>query len=278
MGTAETGITSPGAPSLTVVSSNLPREVVTADDVATLAAALDRIGEPGAASLSEIYDGCVSDRQAATIAARTSLDAALAEARRRLADLREERDAIAAERDDAPPSTDLRPASRDARPGAPLWQLVRFAPGVPDDAAAAIEGALYGAGLLTAWVHPDPALTATALQAAEADGYLIPTVPVASAQANSAQAAAQRTGKTLADVLVAEDQEHVPSDVIVAVLSSITLADDIMAAGSDIPARPAPRDSDEMRERRARRGLDYVFGDAPALAQSREPGRRWPPR
>jgi hypothetical protein len=253
---ATADIPSPEAPSLAVVASNLPREVVTDDDVATLAAALDRIGEPGAASLSEIYDGCVSDKQAATIATRTSLDAALAEARRRLADLREERDAIAAERDDAPPPTDLRPASREARAGAPLWQLIRFAPDVPDDTAAAIEGALYGAGLLTAWVHPDPALTATALQAAEADGYLIPTVP-----AGSAQVTAFRTGKTLADVLVAEDQEHVPSDVVVAVLRSITLADDIMAPGSDIPARQEPR-----------RGLDYIFGDVPALASSSEPG------
>ncbi len=34
-----------------------------------------------------------------------------------------------------------------------------------------------------------------------------------------------------------------PSDVIVAVLRSITLADDIMAAGSDIPARPEPWDA-----------------------------------
>jgi hypothetical protein len=268
---AAADVPSPEAPSLALVTSNLPRDVITDHDVATLAAGLDRIGEPGAVSLSEIYNGCVSDKQAATIAARTSLDAALAEARRRLADLWEERDAIAAERDDAPPPTDLRPASRDARPGAPLWQLVRFAPDVPDDTAAAIEGALYGAGLLTAWVHPDPALTATALQAAEADGYLIPTVPVASAQVNSAQVTAHRTGKTLADVLVAEDQEHVPSDVIVAVLRSITLADDIMAPGSDIPSRPVPWDSSELRERRARRGLDYVFGEVPALGPSREP-------
>jgi hypothetical protein len=264
--------TSPAAPpSLAVVTANLPGGVIAGDDAATLAAALDRIGEPGAASLSEIYDGCVSDRQAVTIAARTSLDAALAGARRRLADLREEREAIAAEQDDAPPSTDLRPASRDARPGAPLWRLVRFAPGVPDDIAAAIEGALYGAGLLTAWLHPDQALTATALQATEADGYLIPAVPFASAQVNSAQVTALRAGKTLADVLVAEDQEHVPSDVIVAVLRSITLVDDIMAAGSDIPAHAEPRDGGELRERRARRGLDYVFGDVPALAPYRAP-------
>jgi SbcC/RAD50-like, Walker B motif len=309
------------AESLATWTARWDTHTVTTTDAATLAAALDRIGEPGAASLSEIYDGCVSDRQAATIAARTSLDAALTQARRRLADLREERDVIAAERDDAPPSTDLRPASREDRPGAPLWQLVRFAPDVPDEAAAAIEGALYGAGLLTAWVHPDPALTATALQAAEADGYLIPTVPVASAQANSAQAnsaqansaqansaqiTARRTGRTLADVLVAEDQEHVPSDVIVAVLSSITLADDIMTAASDIPAQTAPtgqprfpvqpRDPNHPRARRAPRpsldsafaftradpgqpgdhralrGLDYVFGDVPALAASR-PGQ-----
>ena len=86
---------------------------------------------------------------------------------------------------------------------------------------------------------------------------------------------APRAGKTLADVLVAEDQEHVPSDVIVAVLRSITLAEDIMAAAPDIPARQephGPRDGGELRERRARRGLDYVFGDVPALAPSREPG------
>jgi hypothetical protein len=276
-GTADSA--SPAAPALAVVTSGLPPGVFTEDDAATIAAALDRIGEPGAASLSEIYDGCVSDRQAATIAARTSLEAALAAARLRLADLREERDAIAAERDDAPPSTDLRPASRDARPGAPLWQLVRFAPGVPDDIAAAIEGALYGAGLLTAWVHPDQALTAAALQAAEADGYLIPTVPAGSARVSSASPTALPTGspagKTLADVLVAEDQEHVPPDVVVAVLRSITLAEDIMAAAPDIPARQephGPRDGGELRERRARRGLDYVFGDVPALAPSRDPG------
>ena len=202
--TAAEDTLSPDAPSFAAVAASLPRDVVTDNDVATLTAALDRSGEPGAASLSEIYDGCVADRQAAAIAARTSLGAALAEARRRLAGLGEERAAIAAERDDAPPSTDLRPASREDRPGAPLWQLVRFAPDVPDDTAAAIEGALYGAGLLTAWVHPDPALTAAALQAAEADGYLIPTVP-----AGSAQVTALRAGQTLADVLVAEDRIRV---------------------------------------------------------------------
>ncbi|MGD0704023.1 MAG: SbcC/MukB-like Walker B domain-containing protein [Trebonia sp.] len=220
-----------------------------------LAEALALIGNAGAVGLAEVYDDRTAARQAAAIAARTTLDAALGQVRRHLADLRAERDVIAAEQDDAPPASDLRPATRDARAGAPLWQLVRFAPDIPDETAAAIEGALYGAGLLTAWVHPDPALTRTALEAAEADGYLIPT---ASGSAPGASpGAASRGAKTLADVLIPEDQEHVPSDVIVAVLRSITLTDDIMAAGSDIPA-PA-----------ASRGVDYVFGYAPAPPPAR---------
>jgi hypothetical protein len=220
-----------------------------------LAEALELIGNAGAVGLAEVYDDRTAARQAAAIAARTTLDAALGQVRRRLTDLRAERDVIAAEQDDAPPASDLRPAARDARPGAPLWQLVRFAPEIPDQTAAAIEGALYGAGLLTAWVHPDPALTRTALEAAEADGYLIPT---ASGRVPGASPGAAASGaKTLVDVLIPEDQEHVPADVIVAVLRSITLSDDIMAPGSDIPAR-APS-----------RGVDYVFGYAPAPRAAR---------
>jgi hypothetical protein len=77
----------PAAPSFnrfdTRFDPELPCHVISGSDAATLSAALDRSGEPGAASLSEIYDGCVSDRRAAAIAARTRLDAALTEARRR---------------------------------------------------------------------------------------------------------------------------------------------------------------------------------------------------
>jgi Putative exonuclease SbcCD, C subunit len=241
--------------SLPADGSELPDHLITTADIDALTEVLERTGEPGAASLAEAYDRCTADRQAATITAQANLGAALREARQHLTDLRAERDAIAAEQDDAPPASDLRPATRDARPGAPLWQLVRFAPDVPDETAAAIEGALYGAGLLTAWVHPDPALTRTALDAAEADGYLI---PAASGGAPGASPGTASGGaKTLADILIAEDQEHVPADVIVAVLRSITLADDIMASGSDIPARPVSR------------GIDYVLGYAPEAKAAR---------
>ncbi|HEY6792310.1 MAG TPA: SbcC/MukB-like Walker B domain-containing protein, partial [Trebonia sp.] len=139
--------------------------------------------------------------------------------RAHLTALRAERDAIAAEKDDAPPPNDLRTASRDGRPGAPLWQLVRFRDDVGGDRAAAIEGALYGAGLLTAWVHPDPALTQEALRAAQADGYLVAARPVA--------------GPTLADVLVPEEQQSVPAAVITGVLRSVGLAADELGQAGD---------------------------------------------
>ena len=189
--------------------------VVTADAEA-LAEALEVIGEAGATSLTEAFDRRTADRQAATITARANLETDLREVRNRLAGLRAERDAIAAEKDDAPPASDLRPASREGRPGAPLWQLVRFADGIEDAEAAAVEGALYGAGLLTAWVHPDPALTQAALAAAEADGYLVPAAPA--------------SGRTLAGILVPEEQENVAPAVVTAVLRSVALTDDIGGA------------------------------------------------
>ncbi|HEX6522408.1 MAG TPA: TIGR02680 family protein [Streptosporangiaceae bacterium] len=185
-----------------------------ADTAEPLADALDRIGEPGEPSLGELFGQLTADRQAAAITARANLETQIGDVRQRLADLRAERDAIAAEQDDAPPPSDLRPAGREGRPGAPLWQLVRFADSLDDARAAAIEGALYGAGLLTAWLHPDPALTREAVAAAEADGYLLPGPPA--------------EGRTLADVLVPEEE----NPAIAAVLRSIALTDDVPDAAS----------------------------------------------
>jgi hypothetical protein len=138
-----------------------------------------------------------------------------------------EREAIAGKRDDGPPASDLRPADRAERRGAPLWRLADFRPWVDATTAAAIEGALYGAGILTAWVHPDPALTATAVGAAEADGYLVALPPEA-----------RPTGRTLIDVLVPEQQDMVAPGLVEAVLASIALSESISSgsAGSAVTA------------------------------------------
>jgi len=193
---------------------------VAAPDAEALAEALDLIGEPGATSITEVFDGRTAERRAATITARAHLETDLREIRVRLAGRRAERDAIAAEQDDAPPTSDLRPARREGRPGAPLWRLVRFADGIGDAEAAAVEGALYGAGLLTAWVHPDPVLTEVALASAEADGYLIPSAPV--------------SGRTLAGILVPEEQDRVAPAVVTAVLRSVALTGDITGDIADV--------------------------------------------
>ncbi len=133
--------------------------------------------------------------------------AALADRRHKLV---AERDRIAAARDDAPAPSPARPADREGRLGAPLWRLVDFAPGVKDTEAAAIEAALAAAGLLDAWIHPDPAQTKAALRNLEQDGYL-----VAVAESD------RPTGRTLADVLVPEADAEVPADVVATVLACV---------------------------------------------------------
>jgi hypothetical protein len=187
-----------------------------------LTEALEHAGEAGAVSLAEIFDELTTDRRARSITSQALFESALTDVRARLRELRAERGEIAAEKDDAPPANDLRTASRAGRPGAPLWQLVRFADSVAGTEAAAIEGALYGAGLLTAWVHPDPAMTREALAAAEADGYLVPGT--------------RNSGRTLTEVLVPEEQDAVGPDVVSAVLRSIALTDDLASPEGAFPA------------------------------------------
>jgi hypothetical protein len=162
-------------------------------------------------------------RRAALAADVAALDVTLKQLTAELARLGALRDEVAAERDDAPALAGTRQDDRAGRPGAALWQLVRFADGVSDADAAAVEGALDAAGLLTAWIHPDPALTAAAVEHAAADAYLVPT-----------PAGKRPDGPTLASVLVPEDQDLVPARIVADVLASIALTDKLTVAS------PAP--------------------------------------
>jgi uncharacterized protein (TIGR02680 family) len=189
-----------------------------------LGGAVDRAGEPGAATLKEAYaeatGPAVTSRRDVLAALRSRREALAA----RRAEVAEERDRIAAERDDAPPAPPTRPARRDQRPGAPLWQLVRFADGVADSEAAGVEAALHAAGLLDAWLHPHPDATRSAVSDGEPDGYLLP-LPIAH----------RPSGRTLADLLVPEEQPDVPADQIAAVLASIATTMD-----KPVPTAVAP--------------------------------------
>lgn len=179
-----------------------------------LAAAVGTTGEPGAPTLREMYaeaTGAAVTQGRDRLAALAARRAALSDRR---AEVAAERARIADERDDAPPASLTRPAPRTGRPGAPLWRLVRFSDGVSGADAAAIEAALHAAGLLDAWLHPDPGTAATALAGDDLDGYLLPLPPHR-----------RPTGATLADVLVPEEQDDVPGGRISAVLTSVALAD-----------------------------------------------------
>jgi uncharacterized protein (TIGR02680 family) len=205
-----------------------PYAIITADQAGLLMAGLEGVGEPDAPSLTELF-GTLTAEQGHALTVRgerlRNRDADLAGAASRLAG---ERETVAGERDDGPPASDLRPANRAERAGAPLWQLADFRPGVDAGTAAAIEGALYGAGLLTAWIHPDPALTLAAVTAAEADGYLVALSPQA-----------RPTGRTLADILVPEQQDMVEPGLVEAVLSSIALAESV-PSGATAPVVTTP--------------------------------------
>lgn len=151
-----------------------------------------------------------------------------AQAKARAAELRAEREQVAAERDDAPAAfaarTDVRTADR---PGAPLWRLVRFADTITPEAAAGIEAALQAANLLDAWVCAE-----TELPEHTSDQFLRPLPK------------AQRpSGRTLADVLVVEDDSAaltVPRQTVADVLASIALHESDScghAGGSELAGR-----------------------------------------
>jgi uncharacterized protein (TIGR02680 family) len=189
--------------------------VVLEREVEPLVEALACVGEDGAPSLVESFTALAQPRRSALGERRGTLRAQLEHLDKQIESRRDEYDAIAAQRDESPPANDQRPAPRENRPGAPLWRLVDFAEAVSREDAAALEGALYGAGLLDAWIHPDEQATLAAWDAAEADGYL-----------RALPSELRPHGRTLAELLLVEEQDLVPGHVISGILASIAVVDD----------------------------------------------------
>jgi len=87
---------------------------------------------------------------------QAEVDAHQAGAERERAAVAEEIDRLRDGGHDVPPQPYTRnERSRDGRPGAPLWKVVDFAAGVPEDHRAGLEAALEAAGILDAWMTPD---------------------------------------------------------------------------------------------------------------------------
>jgi uncharacterized protein (TIGR02680 family) len=183
-------------------------DVVDDADRDDVLAAVAAVGDDGAELPAEAWRRRLAPRRDEATTRRARLQdaaATLAEQRRVL---EERRQAILDERDDAPPPLDWRGHGREQRPGAPLWQLVRFADHVAPATAAGIEAALEAAGLLDAWVRPDGQVADGAT-----DAFLV-----------ARDALRDGDTSTLAGVLVPEDQDAVPAEVVAGLLASVPLA------------------------------------------------------
>ncbi|GAA3226221.1 TIGR02680 family protein [Actinocorallia longicatena] len=191
---------------------------------------LDLIGRPGAPTLGEAFADLSEARRTGLIEKSAEVKHRADEVAVELADLGRERAKIAAERDDAPQHSPLRPAPREDRPGAPFWRLVRFADGLPDPDAASLEGALHAAGILTAWLHPTVAETRAAHADLTPDAFLLPL-------GGGPSDGAGRPGRTLADVLVPEEQDAVDAEVILGALRGIPLVDGLEAGAWGVSLR-----------------------------------------
>jgi len=193
-------------------------EAATRELAEDLAAAIEAFGDPDAATLEAVFTAATAaaeqsarDEQARLRAEQTATAAQRERTEREL-------DLIAAEHDDAPPAHPARTADRSGRDGAPLWRLVRFADGVGDRQAAALEAALEAAGMLDAWIGPGGREVA----AGDSDAYLVPGTPV--------KGDGEVGGTSLADVLVPEDGTPLPAARVGAVLASIAVGGDLFSS------------------------------------------------
>lgn len=103
----------------------------------------------------------------------------------------------------APPT---RTTDRTTMAGAPLWRLVDFAGSVPEHAYAGIEAALEGSGLLDAWLGPR----------GEIEGHDVFA---------DVRALTPVAGRSLADVLIAEDEGVVGPAVVGQLLAAVAFDD-----------------------------------------------------
>ncbi|MFI9836219.1 TIGR02680 family protein [Nonomuraea sp. NPDC051941] len=184
------------------------RHGVVAADATALTEALDQVGEPDAPTLEAVFGELTAPAVQDLRDERARLRETRRQTERERQSAREERQRIAAEHDDAPAPHPARAASREGRAGAPLWRLVRFRDGVDERDAAGIEAAMEAAGLLDAWITPEP----EPVRVGDSDAYLFEAYPF--------------TGPNLLRVLEPEEDSPVSADRVTAILRAVELQDD----------------------------------------------------
>ena len=214
---AQAALTQWAADHADVLDATAMRELASA-----LGEAIEAFGDPDAVPLESVFTSATAASEQAVRDEQARLRAERAAAQAERDGVAAERDRIAAERDDAPPAHPGRTADRAGRGGAPLWRLVRFADGVGEPEAAALEAALEATGMLDAWVTPD----GREISAGDSEGYLVPGPPV--------KGDGEVGGANLAGVLVPEDDAPVPAARIRAVLASIATDGELFSSAAVI--------------------------------------------
>lgn len=115
---------------------------------------------------------------------------------------RSERDDLRADRIREPEPPATRTADRAALPGGPLWRLVDWRSGVPEETRAGVEAAMEASGLLDAWVLPSGRV--------RVDGHDTFAEPIP-----------PHAGGSLADVLAADPAAAVAAERLTAFLRGV---------------------------------------------------------
>ena len=165
--------------------------------------------EPG---LLAVIDAAAAAVEREITVAETACDAELEQARATRAQLVADLEATTTQRDLPPSAPPTRTTDRRAMPGAPLWRLVDFAPGVPEQSHPDIEAALEACGLLDAWLSPHGEIVGHDVFA---DPAALP--PIA--------------GPSLAEFLVVEQDAQVPANAVRQLLAAVAVGDRLPAEG-----------------------------------------------
>ncbi|GGG10005.1 hypothetical protein GCM10007304_25150 [Rhodococcoides trifolii] len=172
----------------------------------SLDAALSTVGDDDAPTLADVVSDAAREPLDELRALRQDALRDAEAAGDRLRELAAEKASVAESRDDAPPAFAARTADRSDLVGAPLWRLVRFADHVSDSDAAGLEAALQAANILDGWV------TESVPDDVRSEQFLAAAAPV--------------VGRSLADVLVVENDIPVSAATVRAILESVALDDD----------------------------------------------------
>ncbi|SEQ71278.1 TIGR02680 family protein [Streptomyces sp. yr375] len=162
-------------------------------------------------------------------------------------------EALTAEADLPPVAPPTRTTDRSTMEGAPLWRLVAFRDGVPEEVQAGVEAALEASGLLDAWLSPEDTIDLAGHDTFAAPGWATPAPGPSLREVlrpeKDIPVAADRVDRLLAGIAYGEHLPHWHT-AAVAADGSWRLAAAIGTWSKAAPAHIGAHARDQARQRR----------------------------